>query len=336
VAIRVHSDKAGDEGSDKIITVGGYMADSELCEEIEDEWEEATGRRVFHLADFGTRYCLMGSGEWPVPTRNEFLKRLAGIINRDGVTVFSGSLRTEDFYKAIHAVKFPGEVGPMFSACAYWNMAFTEMRLTLLGKFSEKVRYVFEKGDREHEITNIFRDIEKNDDRRFGKRGYGFEPKETTLLQPADFIAGTIQRCVLRGRDAISLLDDIGGHIELRKLSAYYDSGGVTLALVSEYDRDGCRILTSNSIRDLGMVSDYGLRMLPERLVEKRKRVYTYTPQEKTMTSEFDKFDQSMRKLMSVSHDEIKAKLDAEKAAKKRKRKVKKPSASDRASSARD
>lgn len=42
--------------------------------------------------------------------------------------------------------------------------------------------------------------------------------------------------------------------------------------------------------------------------------------------SEFEKFDRTMRKLMTVSHGELKAKLDAEKAAKKRK--AKRPSAS--------
>jgi hypothetical protein len=49
--------------------------------------------------------------------------------------------------------------------------------------------------------------------------------------------------------------------------------------------------------------------------------------------SEFDNFDRTMRDLMSVPHDEIKAALDAEKAAKakKKKRKAKKPSASGRA-----
>lgn len=258
------------------------MADSDLCEIMEDEWEEATGGRVFHLTDFGTKYCLLGSEDWPASRRNDFLKRLAGIVNRDGVAIFSASLRSEDFYKAIQKVKFPGEVGPMFSACAYWNMAFTEMRLMMLGKFSEKVHYTFEKGDREHEIANVFRDIEKNDSRRFGKRGYGFEPKQTTLLQPADFIAGTIERCVLRGLGAIPLLDDTAGHAELRQLSAYYDSSGITLALVSEHDRDGCRVLTDKAIRDLGMVSDFGLGALPQKLVEKRKRVYTYSPKKKT------------------------------------------------------
>jgi hypothetical protein len=45
-------------------------------------------------------------------------------------------------------------------------------------------------------------------------------------------------------------------------------------------------------------------------------------------SNEFENFDRTMRDLMSVPHDEIKAALDAEKAEKqKEKRKAKKPSA---------
>lgn len=44
-------------------------------------------------------------------------------------------------------------------------------------------------------------------------------------------------------------------------------------------------------------------------------------------TSEFENFDRTMRELLKVSHSEIKAKLGAEKQAKKRK-KAKKSSAS--------
>ncbi len=53
---------------------------------------------------------------------------------------------------------------------------------------------------------------------------------------------------------------------------------------------------------------------------------------------EFENFDRTMRDLMSVPHDEIKAALDKEKAtkARKKKRKAKKPSASGRAASAED
>lgn len=47
------------------------------------------------------------------------------------------------------------------------------------------------------------------------------------------------------------------------------------------------------------------------------------------MTKEFETFNRTMRELMKVPHSEIKAKLDAEKKAKKRK--AKKPSAAGRA-----
>jgi len=50
--------------------------------------------------------------------------------------------------------------------------------------------------------------------------------------------------------------------------------------------------------------------------------------------TEFEKFDSTMRKLIAVPHSKIKAKLDAEKA--KKKRKAKKPSASDREASDKD
>jgi hypothetical protein len=52
-------------------------------------------------------------------------------------------------------------------------------------------------------------------------------------------------------------------------------------------------------------------------------------------SKEFENFDRTMRDLMSVPHEKIKAALDAEKRAKQknRKRKAKKPSASGRVSS---
>lgn len=53
-------------------------------------------------------------------------------------------------------------------------------------------------------------------------------------------------------------------------------------------------------------------------------------------SEEFEIFDRTMRDLMSVPHSEIKAELDREKAAKKSKRKAKKPPASDHASGGKD
>ena len=46
--------------------------------------------------------------------------------------------------------------------------------------------------------------------------------------------------------------------------------------------------------------------------------------------NEFDNFDRTMRDLMSVPHDEIKAALDAEKAAKKRRPKYNRKALNDK------
>jgi hypothetical protein len=55
----------------------------------------------------------------------------------------------------------------------------------------------------------------------------------------------------------------------------------------------------------------------------------------KSQTGDFDKFTNFMQRLVAVPHSEIKAKLDAEKLAKKRKR-TSKTSASGRASTDKD
>jgi hypothetical protein len=56
----------------------------------------------------------------------------------------------------------------------------------------------------------------------------------------------------------------------------------------------------------------------------------------KQSNNEFDKFDQTMKALMSVPHEEIKAALEAEKAAKKKRKIKKKSSASGRADADKD
>ena len=56
----------------------------------------------------------------------------------------------------------------------------------------------------------------------------------------------------------------------------------------------------------------------------------------KNKNTEYDNFDRFMGHLLSVPHSEIKAKLDAEKAARQKKRKARKPSVSGRASGGKD
>src|ERR1017187_3363861 len=204
VSLRVYFDGSGKEDDHPVITVGGFYAEASICEEIEESWEAATGGKLFHLKTFGTGKCELGSREWTETERIDFLKRLASIVNRPECIITSVSLEVVEFNKTLGNLQFPQEIGPAFSACAYAAVAFMETRFMNEGTQRQKVRYVFEKGDREHEIIKVFNDWSEKNSVLSGLRGHGFEPKQTTtLLQPADLIAGVVQRCVLEQYNAL-------------------------------------------------------------------------------------------------------------------------------------
>jgi hypothetical protein len=149
VALRAYFDGSGKEDDHPVITVGGFLADVPTCEAIEQDWEAATGNRVFHLKDFGSDDCKLGSKGWSETQRSDFLKRLAGIVNRQGCYVFAASMEVAPFHDLIQEVEHPQEIGPAFSACAYLALTSVETILVQEKRRSVKVHYVFEKGDRE-------------------------------------------------------------------------------------------------------------------------------------------------------------------------------------------
>ncbi len=152
--IRVYCDGAGKEKDHPVITVGGFLADESICEEIERHWEIATGGRVFHLADFGTPYCELGSGKWPETDKVDFLKRLAAIINRDGVQILSASLEVQPYNEMLAESPHAHVNGPAFSGCGQATIMNAEYLLMKDGRRKQKVGFFFEKGDREHEISS--------------------------------------------------------------------------------------------------------------------------------------------------------------------------------------
>ena len=77
-------DASGKEGDHPIVTVGGFLATAKNCELIERDWEKATGGKLFHLVEFGTKDCKLGSHAWNREKRAGFLRRLTGIVNRPG------------------------------------------------------------------------------------------------------------------------------------------------------------------------------------------------------------------------------------------------------------
>jgi len=277
VSLRVYYDKSGDENDCPVITVGGFLADSAICEDIERDWELATGGQIFHLKDFGTNHCKLGSRGWNETKRADFLKRLAAIVNRPGCCIVSASLEVAAFNKTLNEVAYANEIGPAFSGCAYAAFAFVETMLINEKRQQQKVNYVFEKGDREHEIMNICADLDDKTSTLSGLRGFSFEPKCTTLLQPADLVAGIVQRCVRSAHIAFPSLDNGLARTRLNIFERYYSSDGVTAALVSGHDLNHCWIVNPSSFKFIDTVAKKFFETHPSHVKKRAKRA-TFKP----------------------------------------------------------
>jgi hypothetical protein len=143
-----------------------------------------------------------------------------------------------------------------------------------------QVKYVFEKGDREHEIANVFADLEKNDSKFFGLRGHSFEPKQTTLLQPADLIAGMIQRCLIAAHRPLCSLDNGFPYSRLNTFERHYSPDGVTTMLVAGHDKTTCLIHNARTFMYMNEMSNEFFELNPAQL-EKRKKRLTFKPKKR-------------------------------------------------------
>lgn len=194
-------------------------------------------------------------------------------MNRPGCIITGVSLEVEEFNKTLGNLEFPQEIGPPFSACAYAAVAFMETRFMNEGTQGQKVHYVFEKGDREHEIIKVFGDWSKNNSVLSGLRGHSFEPKQITLLQPADLIAGMVQRCVLRQLKAFPNLDNGLSRTRLKTFQRFYSEDGVTAAVVAGHDENSCWIANARNFLFLDGVSRKFFQRHPEQLKNRLKRL---------------------------------------------------------------
>jgi len=273
MALRVYCDGAGKEETHPVVTVGGFLADEKICDAIEQDWDIATESRVFHLADFGTKYCELGSGNWDATQRVEFLKRLAGIVNREGVKVLSTSLEVAPYNEMLLESPHAHVNGPAFSMCGQVSITNAEYVLLKDGRRKEKVHFVFEKGDREHEITKMVREWNDSGTTEIGKlRSHAFMPKETTLLQAADLVAGTVQHCLLAAHKALPCLDNGYSRTPLHNFERYYSKNGVTAAVVEGHDRDSCWVINPLSLTVIDRSSTDFFARHPEVLAKRLKQ----------------------------------------------------------------
>ncbi|HEU5339770.1 hypothetical protein [Edaphobacter sp.] len=274
VALRVYFDGAGKDDCHPVITVGGFLAPADVAEQIESDWEIATDKKVFHFTDFNTPSCKLGSQNWTSQERIQFLKKLAAIVNRQEVYILSASIEVQEFDKVLSGAAHPHELGPAFSGCAYVALLNLEALLKDEGRRKNAVHYVYEKGDREHEIRKVFADFDNQNSELQDLRKHQFLPKKTTLLQPADLIAGVVQRCVMNSYAALPCLDNGHARGRLSNFEKHYSGDGVTAAVLAGHDRDKackCWIVNAKSFSLLDKIGKDFFDKHPDRLKKSLK-----------------------------------------------------------------
>lgn len=272
LTLYVYFDGSGKENDHPVVTVGGFLADSDVCLDIEGDWRDATGNRIFHLADFGTPSCRLGSGAWSGPERSEFLKQLAGIVNRRGCHILSMSLEVAPYNTLLATSPHAHVNGPAFSACGQASIALAEFILAREKRQRQRVEYVFEKGDRQHEISKMVSDWDDTHSDLSELRGCAFYPKQTTLLQPADLIAGVVQRCVMSAYSALPCLDNGFSRTALHNYERHYSHDGVTAAVVSGHDHERCWVVNPLTFTVLDRISTEFFERHPEVLKKRLKQ----------------------------------------------------------------
>jgi hypothetical protein len=248
MALQAFFDASGKENDDPVLTVAGYFADDKECEAVENDWGTATGGRVFHLADFGTEYCKLGSMGWTKAERVAFLQRLGGIINRPRVFMASASAEVSQYASFLRVASHAHVFGPAYSGLAQICIHMTERALRAHNLFREKVAYAFEKGEREHELAKTLTEYGKPKGGLRKLRSHRFLPKDTTLLQPADLIAGTVQHVLLRAHAAVRCLDNGRVCTSLHNFERYYSKDGVSAAVLAAYDGIMLRIVANKPL----------------------------------------------------------------------------------------
>ncbi len=264
VVIKSYFDASGDSDS-RVVTVGGFSAGDDICSKIESEWNDALVKAgycepdgspgIFHLADFGTQSCKYGTGSWDIKEKRvPLIKRLSSIVNRKGNLIVSFSVEADRFRSFYDGSPNKEIYGPeCFSALAINAFAFVESAIDELKMSQTPAAYVFEKGDRQHEMHHAFDEYESVHPGLKNLRGLSFEPKILPLLQAADLVAGKIGEILERAKKALGFLDSGAEMTFVETFERYYSFDGTSEALMVNHDQTAghfCRVLNKSHLED--------------------------------------------------------------------------------------
>lgn len=206
---------------------------------------------------------------------------MANIVNREGSRIISTSLEVAPYNELLAKSPHAHVNGPAFSACAQAGIAVAEFTLKKENRQKQKVEYVFEKGDREHELHKMVSEWDEAEGELKDLRGVSFLPKSTTLLQPADLIAGVIQRCLISAHQALPCLDNgFTSRTALYNFEHHYSEDGVTSSVVTGHDHDHCWIINPKTFTVLDRITTEFFERHPE-ILDKRLKQSPFKPKAK-------------------------------------------------------
>jgi hypothetical protein len=283
VGIKAYFDCSGQNDS-KILTVGGHLSWDKTCEEIESEWNAALveqgycepdgGPGVFHLADFGTPFCKYGTEKWDIQTKRiPFLKRLAGVINRKDNQIVSFSVETSRYKEFLESSPNPPIWGPeYFTGCALMTLILVETQLDQVGFSKEYVAYVYENGDRQHEMHKAFEEYVAGHPELEDLRRLAFSPKELPLLQGADLTAGKVNEVLGRAQEKLGFLDNGQRLTPVSNFEKYYSFDGTSEALLKEVAYHQCYVANKSHFQEADRKLVATVRRNPKILERRLKR----------------------------------------------------------------
>jgi hypothetical protein len=129
----------------------------------------------------------------------------------------------------------------------------------------EKIAYIFEQGERAHELLKFFLDIEKKRGKAFwGLRSHHFPGKECVLLQASDLIAGSVQKLLLQASEAVKCLDNGEAFTPIHNFEHYYSKDGVTASVLPSVSSKFRSVVNKPVFGRIDSITDEALAKYPD------------------------------------------------------------------------
>jgi hypothetical protein len=298
-AVRLYMDESG--GTDPNTphaVVGAFLIQRSRFLTFEGRWERMLARHginpPLHMKEFGRPHGRFAS--MPDECRNELMIDAVSLIETYKVGSLSVSLSNQDFERLV--TEEVRNLFGVYAMCFMWAALLTHV-LAKRAKFMHRIPYILDSGN--PHASHV----------RAAHASMMYMQKLGTFLNVGGLLFED---------------DELFGSLQAADVIAWgarKRAGGISIP----YPFDPINQIFDDRVRHAE--AKWFEEWLSE-LGEGLSRSIAEMKEEQARTGEFERFDETMQRLVKVPHSAIKAKLDAEKAAKKRK--PKRTSASDRAS----